>query len=98
MSVIIELPDDLADILRRQAEARGEDVNNFVIATLTDAALQNGAPWDDDAWWNSLSGSEKAAEIHVLRRSMAEANAGAVSPSEDVFARLRARRASTSTQ
>ena len=36
MTLTIELPDELADALRADAEARGEDMNHYAIAALAD--------------------------------------------------------------
>ncbi len=44
MSITIELPDDLAERLRALAAEAGQDINEFAVATLREAAEEEPDP------------------------------------------------------
>ncbi len=43
MSSVIEVPDELARILRENATAQGKDLNSYAVALLSKVALQDAA-------------------------------------------------------
>jgi predicted transcriptional regulator len=93
MPLMIEVPDDIAALLRAAAEEKGEDVNRYAIAALRDALDGTASPEDFDshAWWAGLTDEQRQEEIARTAQSLADSDAGRVSPAADVYARLRAR-------
>ncbi len=79
MPSVIEVPDELATILRENASAQGKDLNSYAVAALSKAAQQDAMEADrqrQTAWWNSLTPQEQEAERDALREVQEELASG----------------------
>lgn len=79
MTLTIEIPEALADQLRAEAAARGEDLNNYAVAKLAQHPVETEDGEEPDE-----------GLIAALREGIADADAGRTLSLEEVDARIRA--------
>jgi predicted transcriptional regulator len=80
MILTIEIPEALANQLRAEAEAQGEDLNNYAVAKLAQPLLSEEE--DDEEPDEEL--------IAALREGLADADAGRTLSLEELDTRIRA--------
>ena len=76
MILTLDIPDTLADRLRAEAEARGEDLNNYAVAKLE----RPDAPDEEEEADEDL--------IEALRHGIADAKAGRTVSLEEAESRI----------
>ncbi len=93
MTLLIKLPPDVEAHLLADAETQGKDPARVAAERVadyytSDAAEQDHETESDRAWWNSLSESERQAEVAALQRGFDDADARRVRDAAQVFADL----------
>lgn len=84
-TISIELPDELTSRLEA-AGIPSEEAGRYAVAALSEVADHA----EVRAWWDTLTGEQRAAELAKTRESLAEADAHGTRPAAEVYARIRA--------
>lgn len=95
MPPVILNPEEMPPSVAAHLMTLDEDKRtHWIVHTLADAVEE--AERMENEWWHSLTPAQQEAERHGLLQSIANADAGRVSPGNEVFVRIRARHAGCS--